>query len=83
MFTKQEPEKDDNNNEMPVHQKVITCSYLEIIKILKRVPSITLKNIKTMRYSVQPGDQIFVKGHGFLLFGKSIGENIGKNKRKT
>ena len=36
-----------------------------------------------MRYSVQPGDQIFVKGHGFLLFGKRIGENIGKNKRKT
>ena len=24
---------DDNNNEMPIHQKVITCSYLEIIII--------------------------------------------------
>ena len=24
---------DDNNPEMPVHQKIITCSYLEIIKI--------------------------------------------------
>ena len=24
---------DDNNHEMPVHQKRITCSYLEIIKI--------------------------------------------------
>ena len=24
---------DDNNHEMPVHQKVITSSYLEIIKI--------------------------------------------------
>ena len=24
---------DNNNHEMPVHQKVITCSYLEIIKI--------------------------------------------------
>ena len=27
---------DDNNHEMPVHQKVITCSYLKIIKIKKR-----------------------------------------------
>ena len=34
---------DDNNHEMPVHQKVITCSYLEITKIQKRAPSITLK----------------------------------------
>ena len=24
---------DDNNHEMPVHQKVITCSYLQIIKM--------------------------------------------------
>ena len=24
---------DDNNHEMPVHQKVITCSYLQIMKI--------------------------------------------------
>ena len=43
VYETEEPEKDDNDNEMPVHQKVITCSYLEIIKILKRVPSITLK----------------------------------------
>ena len=28
----EESEKDDNNHEMPAHQKVITCSYLEIIK---------------------------------------------------
>ena len=34
---------DDNNHEMPVHQKVITCSYLQIMKIKKRAPSITLK----------------------------------------
>ena len=33
---------DDNNHEMPVHQKVITCSYLEITKIQKREPYITL-----------------------------------------
>ena len=26
-------EKDENNHETPAHQKVITCSYLEIIKI--------------------------------------------------
>ena len=38
-----EESKMDDNNEMPAHQKVITCSYLEIIKILKRAPSITLK----------------------------------------
>ena len=24
---------DDNNHEMPVHQKAITCSYLKMIKI--------------------------------------------------
>ena len=34
---------DDNNHEMPVHQKVITCSYLQIMKMQKRAPSITLK----------------------------------------
>ena len=34
---------DDNNHEMPVHQKCITFSYLEIKKIRKRAPSITLK----------------------------------------
>ena len=32
-----------------------------------------------MRYSVQPGDQIFVKGHKFLPFAKNMGKNIGKN----
>ena len=34
---------DDNDHEMPAHQKVITCSYLQIMKIKKRAPSITLK----------------------------------------
>ena len=28
----EESEKDNNNHKMPAHQKVITCSYLEIIK---------------------------------------------------
>ena len=32
-----------------------------------------------MRYSVQPRDQIFVKGYGFLSFAKSMGKNISKN----
>ena len=26
---------DDNDHEMPVHQKVITCSYVQIMKIKK------------------------------------------------
>ena len=29
-----------------------------------------------IRYSVQPGDQIFVKGHGFLSFAKNIGKTL-------
>ena len=31
------------------------------------------------RYSVQPLDQIFVKGYLFLSFAKNMGKNIGKN----
>ena len=31
------------------------------------------------RYSIQPKDQIFVKGYGFLSFAKNIGKNISKN----
>ena len=34
------------------------------------------------RYSVQPRDQIFVKGYWFLSFAKNMGKNIGKNKSK-
>ena len=30
-------------------------------------------------YSVQPRDQIFVKGCRFLSFAKNMGKNIGKN----
>ena len=33
-------------------------------------------------YSVQPRDQIFVKGYGFLSCAKNIGKNIGKNITK-
>ena len=36
-----------------------------------------------MRYSVQPRDQIFVKGYGPLSFAKNIGKNIGKNISKN
>ena len=32
-----------------------------------------------MRYSVQPGDRIFVKGYGFLSFTKNVGTNISKS----
>ena len=35
-----------------------------------------------MRYSVQPTDQIFVKGCRFLSFAKNISKNIGKNISK-
>ena len=31
------------------------------------------------RYSVQPGDQIFVKGYGFFSFAKNMVKNISKN----
>ena len=35
------------------------------------------------RYSVQPGDRIFVKGYGFLSFAKNTGKNICKDIRKN
>ena len=31
-----------------------------------------------MRYSMQPRDEIFVKGYGFLSFAENMSENIGK-----
>ena len=34
-------------------------------------------------YSVQPRNQIFVKGYEFLSFAKNIGKNVGKNTRKN
>ena len=30
-------------------------------------------------YSSEPGDRIFDKGYGFLLFAENMGKNIGKN----
>ena len=30
-------------------------------------------------YSIQPGDQIFVKTFGFLDFAKNLSRNLGKN----
>ena len=36
-----------------------------------------------MCYSVQPRDQIRVKGYGFLSFAKNMGKNIGKNISKN
>ena len=30
-------------------------------------------------YSVQPRDQIFLKGYGFLSFARNMGKNISKN----
>ena len=46
-------------------------------KILK------MKHIKMSPYSVQPRDWIFVTGHVFLSFAKSLSENIGKNISKN
>ena len=34
------------------------------------------------RYSVQPRDQIFVKGYGLLSFARNMGENVGKCSQK-
>ena len=34
-------------------------------------------------YSVQPRDQIFVKGYGFLSINKNMDKNIGKNISKN
>ena len=36
-----------------------------------------------MRYSVQPRDQISVKGYWFLSFAKHMGKDIGKNISKN
>ena len=29
-----------------------------------------------MRYSIEPGDRIYVKGYGFLSFAKNMGKNL-------
>ena len=36
-----------------------------------------------MRYSVQPRNQILVKGYGFLSFAKNTGKNVVKNIGKN
>ena len=35
------------------------------------------------RYSVQPKEEIFVKGYEFLSFAKHMSKNIGKNISKN
>ena len=39
--------------------------------------------MKKIRYSVQPRDQVSVKGYRFLSFAKNMGKNIGKNISKN
>ena len=36
-----------------------------------------------MRHSIQPRDQIFVKGYVFSSFAKNMGKNIAKNISKN
>ena len=36
-----------------------------------------------IRYSIQPRDQIFVKGYRFLSFDKNEGKYIDKNRSKN
>ena len=36
-----------------------------------------------IRYSIQPRDQIFVKGYRFLSFDKNKGKYIDKNRSKN
>ena len=42
IYETKESEMDDYNHEMPAHQKVIVCFYLEVHKDIKRARSITL-----------------------------------------
>ena len=36
-----------------------------------------------VQYSVQPRDQIFIKGYWFLSFAKSMGKNINENVKQA
>ena len=36
-----------------------------------------------IHYSVQPRDQVFVKGYGFLSFAMNMSKNIGQNASKN
>ena len=40
-------------------------------------------HLQMRRYSVQPREQIFVKGYGFLSFAKNMVKSIGKNESKN
>ena len=31
-----------------------------------------------MRYSVEPGDRVYVKGYGFMSFARSVSNKYGK-----
>ena len=44
-------------------------SYIEVLKC---------KRYKIMCYSVQPRDQIFVKGYGYFSFAKAMGKTYVK-----
>ena len=35
-----------------------------------------------MCYSIEPKDQIFLKGYGFLIFAKNMGKNISNFKKQ-
>ena len=35
-----------------------------------------------MRYSIEPRDRIYVKGHGFLSFAKNMGKNLSNKYSK-
>ena len=36
-----------------------------------------------MRYSIEPGDRIYVKGYGFVSFARSMSNKYGKNLVNT
>ena len=36
-----------------------------------------------VQYSVQPRDQIFIKGYWFLSFAKNMGKNINENVKQA
>ena len=52
---------------------------LEIEDKINLTLVITWCVIYKMRYSIEPRDQIFVKGYRFLSFAKNMGKNNGKN----
>ena len=37
--------------------------------------------MKMTKYSVEPREQIFVKGYGFLSFAKNMDKNTGKKNK--